>query len=477
MIELPESLDPYQVEAPLAHGGMAALWKAHHQSAPEHRVVLKMMLPHVARDEDCVAMFLREAALSARFSHPNIVSLLDVGVVAGQCFIELEYLAGRNLRQILRRALAARAQLPIPFALAAISDTADALAYIHDFSTSGGEPSGLVHRDVSPENVMVGFDGRARLLDFGVATLEHATRTRTGQIKGKLHYMAPEVFAGDGSGPARDVYAAGVTLYELLTGVRPFRGSDEAELMYAIAHRAPAPARDLRPDLSTEVEAMLLASLHRQPDARINAVELGERARSALAELEPDKTPSQVLTETVYRWFPAGDDEPEEAPTELRSIDIEPVYSEGRSQTSPLHQAGQRPGRPDVPPRVKRMREHPGENIRSVVSSRDIFLTGRHRLSEEARTSNIFARYTPPEEERRGSAPAESPPREPRPAEAGAQRDALWHFERGLEHRRRGRLDATLQEWELAAQLDPSNRTIATNVRLMKSKMKSKLRR
>ena len=503
---------PYLVEESIAGGGMASLWRAHVTGEPERPVVLKTMLPHVALERDCVAMFMREASLGALFSHDNIVPIHDVGVILGRHFIEMSYIEGRNLRQLLRRCLAGRERSPLPVAVAlgALCHACDALAYIHDFPGDGDMSAGLVHRDVSPENLMAGFDGKVRLLDFGVATSELSTWTQTGQIKGKLHYMGPEVFAGRSSESGRDVYAAGVTLYELLTGQRPFRADNEAELMYHIAHSPLRAPTSLRPELPPEVDDMVAAALERNPDRRCTAVELGDRVRAVLAALDA-RDPSEIVAEAMINWFPNQEATDEEDVTELTSDDIrgpapelapaaedrrsvfdvsDPVLpgldaSEGIATKSAFDGVSQRSMPSTFDSVSPPLRSPTRVNWVDPEPEKDIFTVSRRMRPIRETSTSVFTMYTRSGSGADASRPASNPfgaplepigePAPPSPSETPPvwrNKDALRHFERGLEYKRNGQLEATLGEWEVAARLEPSNRMIASNVRLMRQKLR-----
>jgi serine/threonine-protein kinase len=420
-------LGPYIVEARLAEGGMATLWRAR-IDGEAHPVVLKTMLPHLARHPEIAAMFAREASLSARLAHPNIVPVHDLGILRGRPFIEMPLVEGPNLRQLLRAHLRARRPFPAKLALAACADASDALAYLHDFSSEDGEPEGLVHRDVSPENLLLGVDGRTRLLDFGVATSEVATWTRVGQLKGKLHYMAPETFKGVSSGAGRDVFALGVSLYELVAGRRPFRAKTEAELMYAISEGQYPRLSDLRRDIPGALVELVHRALSPKPEARGSALRFGDDARAVLAELGVDD--------------PRG-----EAADLLATCDL----AEG------LTRAVDAGGEPSLPGETRSMPA-------AAESEDDIFTAHRRRASSAGGSpSALFAARRDP-----AAAPPAAAPRAARPMSLEASR----HFERGLEYKRRGLLRETLGEWEMAAQLDPDSRLIRTNLRRIREKLR-----
>lgn len=445
MLRSGDDLGPYRIEGQLAMGGMATLWRAHHQEDPGRAVVLKTMLPHLAQDRDCVTMFLREAELAARFDHPNIVAVHDVGVYDGLHYIEMELIEGHNLRHLLREAYRHGRFLPLEIVLSSLGDACDGLAHVHDFILDdiAGAPAGFVHRDISPENLVLGRDGITRLLDFGVATGDWAGATRAGQMKGKIHYMAPEVFRGRTTEPGRDVYAAGVTLYELLVGRRPFQGDNDGELMFQIANATPARPSSLRRGLPDTLDEIFERATHRDPHLRCDALTLGEGLRQVLLP----------RLRTEVRETVRGAIEELLAPSEMNGA---PEVVNGRRTASEL-----------VP-------------IPSLVPEpvQDIFTVSRPRPD----VSDVFSTYG--EASRRPSIrsprppPAPSPPPLPAvrpdegPSAATMSPDARRHFELGLTYRRQGRWDDALAEWELAARIQPDHRILEANLRLMRKKLR-----
>ena len=470
---------PYIVDQELGSGGMATVWRAHHQDDPDGTpVVLKTMLPHIAKQPQFVAMFVREAVLGAELSHPNLVEVFDVGMIDQQYFIEMEFVAGRTIRHVLRRAFKLRRALPVPFALAVMSDCCDALAYIHDYRDVAGRSLRLVHRDISPENLMISDAGVTKLLDFGIATAAQSMLTVAGERKGKMHYMPPEVFRSAPADTSRDIYAVGATLYELVAGRRPFTGKNDAELMFQIAEAPLLAARRVRPDLPVELDRLITSALARDPKDRcVDAAELGHGLRETLAQLDT-RAPSEIVADTLQRLFSGAiddDDDDQDEEITLATLDHDEIVL----VEAPA--AVKRGSEPDLFSQAPYVRSTVSEDVVS-----DIFTNSsasRRRFDET--TSSVFALYESTRRKDRGS---DAPVPELRVAkledvggatveEEGAEelnetrQHALVHFELGLEHKRSGRLTSALAEWELAAELDPDNRTIATNVRLLKRKM------
>jgi serine/threonine-protein kinase len=275
----PFQLGRYSLHAELAAGGMATVYLARLNGPVGfgRTVAIKRLHPHLARDPDFVAMFLDEARLAARIQHPNVVPTLDVVATDSELFIVLEYVRGESLGGLVRAARRSNTKIPIPVALAIVVDMLKGLHAAHEAVDEKGQPLHIVHRDVSPQNILVGSDGVARVLDFGVA--KAATRlqtTREGQLKGKIPYMAPEQLSGEVT-QRTDLYAAGVVLWEALTAKRLFTGETEAQVLNNVLSQAvPAPST-INPEVPAALDAIVLKALQRKPEDRwATARELAE---------------------------------------------------------------------------------------------------------------------------------------------------------------------------------------------------------
>jgi serine/threonine protein kinase len=264
----------YELVRRLARGGMAEIYLATERGLQglERQVALKRILPHMAESEDFVTMFMDEARIAARLAHPNIAHIYSFGEVDEVYYLAMEFVEGLTCAKLLK--LVAPKPMSIPIALRVVADVCSALHYAHEMRDSDGHPLGLVHRDVNPQNVMVSLNGVAKLLDFGVAraaTQSHATRV--GQVKGKIGYIAPEVFRGLPIDRRADVFAAGTMLFELLSGRKLFRREIEAATIHAILndHAPPLAGFEGTPE---EVDPII---------ARATAKEPGDRYPTALA--------------------------------------------------------------------------------------------------------------------------------------------------------------------------------------------------
>lgn len=271
----------YEILSLLGRGGMAEVFRARVISGPREgqEVALKRLLPALARDPQYIDQFTSEADLSRCLDHPNVVRVQEVGVVDEIYFIEMECVDGRDLGQILRRCHTRGIPLPLDFALYLGRTLLDALAYAHGATSAGGKPLEIVHCDVSPSNLFISRTGEIKLGDFGVAK-GRALDGRTGGFHGKPYYVSPEVIAGEVT-PEADLWAASVTLYELLTLERPFTGSTPDEVFNAIRRRKLRPPSALRPDVPPSVDAIIARAFAKDRADRFTT------AQAYVAALDP----------------------------------------------------------------------------------------------------------------------------------------------------------------------------------------------
>jgi serine/threonine protein kinase len=269
-------LGKYMLQRRLATGGMAEIWLAE-QRGPggfAKELVVKRILPHLANDAKFVEMFLDEARVAAQLTHPNIVQIYDLGEVAGSYFIAMEYIRGHDLELILNASLRAGGPLDPLAAARLIADACAGLDFAHNFADSRGRPMHLVHRDVSPQNILVSDQGQVKLVDFGVAKAATSThKTQTGAVKGKFAYMSPEQISGKPLDGRSDLFAMGIVLFELLTGRRPFGHDSELMAVTAILHHPPPDVRELNPDVPLELRDIVERALEKDPTRRWQTAE------------------------------------------------------------------------------------------------------------------------------------------------------------------------------------------------------------
>ncbi|WP_063641065.1 protein kinase domain-containing protein [Stigmatella aurantiaca] len=236
----------------------------------EKTLVLKRILPHLAEETSFVEMFLSEAKLAAQLTHPNIVQIFDFGEADGAYFLAMEYIDGPHLRALVKGARAQGRPLPPAICARIISLACEGLAFAHDFADpQTGEPMGLIHRDISPDNILMSRQGAVKVVDFGIAKAAgQSHRTQSGVIKGKLAYMPPEQIRAKTLDRRVDVYALGVVLYELLTTRKPFESTSDVGLMQAILFEQPVPAFQLRPELPESLLRILDRALTKEREQR-----------------------------------------------------------------------------------------------------------------------------------------------------------------------------------------------------------------
>jgi eukaryotic-like serine/threonine-protein kinase len=231
-------------------------------------VAIKRLHENFARDPQFVAMFVDEARLAARIQHPNVVDMLDVITTEGELFLVLAYIHGESLATLLRIARSLECRVPVGVLAGVIIGVLHGLHAAHEARSERGEPLGIVHRDVSPHNILVGGDGIPRLLDFGVAKAAgRMQESRSGEIKGKLAYMAPEQVRGDAD-RRTDVYSTSVILWEGLTGRRLFRGDNDAMLVYEVLEGKVEPPSRHAAGIPAELDALVLRGLATDPATR-----------------------------------------------------------------------------------------------------------------------------------------------------------------------------------------------------------------
>ena len=249
--------------AELGRGGMSEVYLAvvAGPAGFNKLVVIKLIKGELAEDPDFISMFLEEARLSARLSHPNVVQTNEVGEFGGRYFIAMEYLEGQPYSRILHR-LGRDRGLPLGMSLRILSDVLAGLQYAHDLADFDGTPLGVVHRDVTPHNVFVTYDGQVKVVDFGIAkAMNSSHETRTGMLKGKVGYMAPEQAKGERVDRRADIFSVGVMLWEAAVGRRLWKGLNEVQILHQLlSGEIPSP-RSMRPDISQPLEAIIMKSL------------------------------------------------------------------------------------------------------------------------------------------------------------------------------------------------------------------------
>ncbi|MEW5855738.1 MAG: serine/threonine-protein kinase, partial [Myxococcota bacterium] len=291
----------YELVRRIAQGGMAEVHLARFSGVEgfERWVVIKKMLPELAVRKDFVDMFLDEARLAARFSHPNIVQVYELGQHEGTYYMAMEYIDGPHLGALFAHSLRIKKPLPIPLCALVVARAAEGLHHAHELKDANGVPLQIVHRDVSPQNVLVSRQGDVKVMDFGVAkAITQGTVTRTGVVKGKVSYMAPEQCLADHVDRRTDVFALGIVLYELVTRRRLFRDKSDLVVMQKITQEDVPPPSTVNPRLPKELDDIIMQALQRDPAKRTpDALTLSDQLDSFLAS-----SPDPVSRSNLARW-------------------------------------------------------------------------------------------------------------------------------------------------------------------------------
>ena len=274
----PEKLSPgivlgrYELLLPIAQGGMATVWAARQKGSRglQKTVAIKTMLPALSDDPQFEQMFLDEASLASRIHHPNVAEILDVGEQDDVIYIVMEWVDGEALSVLTKTAKKNTVTFPQRIALRIVRQACGGLHAAHELRDENDQLIELVHRDVSPQNILVSYDGIVKMVDFGVAKAlgRAGGETTAGQLKGKVPYMSPEQALGKKIDRRTDVFAMGIVLYRLTTGLHPFLGETDIVTMKNIISRPVLPPRMKSPSFPAELERVLLTCLKKDPNER-----------------------------------------------------------------------------------------------------------------------------------------------------------------------------------------------------------------
>ena len=298
----PEVVGQYIVYELLGRGGMATVHRAETQGISGFRrpVALKRLLKHLTTDADLVKSFVHEARLASHLRHANCAQTYDLGKVDDTYFIAMEYVPGATLGQIIRQCNSASGLMPIPIALNIVMQILDGLDHAHNLcDETTGTPLGIIHRDVSPSNIIVSNTGIVKLIDFGIAKAESlgAARTQTGLIKGKFGYLAPEYTYGQLDSRA-DLFAVGVLAHEILTGRRLFEGKDNFDTILMLREAPIQPPSRWRPEVPRDLDDIVMTALMRDPALRWQSA---SAMRTALGNFARDAK-LEVTNPQVFEW-------------------------------------------------------------------------------------------------------------------------------------------------------------------------------
>ena len=285
------TLGRYELLLPIAQGGMAVVWAARMKGTRgfQKTVAVKSMLPALTDDAQFEEMFLAEAELASQIRHPHVCEILDLGEQEGILYIVMEWVDGEPMSAI-QKASRQKGGIPIGVATRICFHAAQGLHAAHELKKEGGDLVGLVHRDVSPQNILITYDGVVKIVDFGVAkatSQADQSHTQVGQVKGKVPFMSPEQALGKPVDRRTDVFALGIVLYQAVTGKHPFRGENDMATLHKICDPAPVPAPStINPKCTPALDAAILKALEKDVAKRFpNMLELARALEKALAEL------------------------------------------------------------------------------------------------------------------------------------------------------------------------------------------------
>jgi serine/threonine-protein kinase len=297
--QLPRQFGKYTLLRAIASGGMAKVYLAIQRAVAgfEKLVVIKRILPELSRDQAFVEMLLTEARTAATLNHPNVVQTFDVGEVEGTYYIAMEHINGEDIRSVVRAMKRSGVtEFPLEHTLSIILGVCSGLAYAHEKKDLEGNPLAIVHRDVSPQNVLITFTGDVKVVDFGIAKSTEAAvaeSTQAGQLKGKVPYMSPEQAAGKEIDHRSDIFAVGIMLFELTTGRRLFKAKSEFETLKLICEREYPRPSQIRPGYPPALEAVVMKALAKDPEERYQS------ARDMQADLEAFVRQERIAVSTV----------------------------------------------------------------------------------------------------------------------------------------------------------------------------------
>jgi len=285
---------PYRLLQRVAVGGMAEVFKAKRSGVEgfEKVVAVKRILPHLSDNKEFVDMFVDEAKMVAGLTHPNIVQIFDLGRIEKSYYIAMEYVQGRDLRSILRRARERAIRVPLDLCALIASRVCSALEYAHRKKDDRGQPMMTVHRDISPQNILISFEGDVKLTDFGIAkAASKATVTEAGALRGKLLYMSPEQAWGKPMDRRSDLFSLGIVFYEMVTDHKPFLGSSEVSILETVRECKVPPPSSLNREVPPALERVVMKALERDPERRYqDAAEMYRDLEAVMHEAPPPPT-------------------------------------------------------------------------------------------------------------------------------------------------------------------------------------------
>ncbi|HVO31866.1 MAG TPA: protein kinase [bacterium] len=432
----------YQLVEKIASGGMAEVFKAKYRTFGdiEKTVIVKRILPQYTNDDEFTKMFVDEARISMALQHVNLVHTFDFGQIDGAYYLAMEYVEGADLQSILRECHFRRIPIPMELSVLLVAEVLRGLDYAHRrVDPSTGKKMGIVHRDISPANIMISYAGNVKVMDFGIAKAKtKSSTTQIGTLKGKYSYMSPEQARGDDVDFRSDVFSCGIILYELVTGVRPFRGKAELEILERVKAAKYDPPRNVNPHIPARLAEIIDISLAADREKRFSETQLFcDRLNAVMSEFE-ERPDSAKLARFLRKVFA---EDGKKNRTDLSALVEKAVEQEAKEQSRSKSQEKARSGEksPDKPSRdsiapakertaTEQMDKASSPNVtqrlpaKSRVSSDDLASRERERDDRADRDRERAARArrdddVDPEEERSGEVPASEPDGDAAPIE------------------------------------------------------------
>jgi serine/threonine protein kinase len=309
MSEETQQLGRYELLRRIAVGGMGEIYLARAGGAGgfEKTLIIKKILPHLASDPQFVDKFLDEGRIIVNLSHGNIVPVFDMDEEDGEYYIAMEYVPGRDVRAVMKKLDEVDETLPADLACFVIAEVCEGLAYAHRQTDSDGHPLNIVHRDVSPSNVLLSTEGEVKLIDFGIARAAgRRSETVSGRVQGKVCYMSPEQATGEDVDARSDIFSAGTVLYEMMTGVRPFQGDTDLESLDLVRQCDYPPPSELADEVPTELDTVIERSMARHPDDRYDTADQMQADLVQILYGGGEAVTSRELAGFLSNLFPDG---------------------------------------------------------------------------------------------------------------------------------------------------------------------------
>jgi Tfp pilus assembly protein PilF len=416
----------YRLSSRIATGGMAEVYLGRRIEEDGTRgpaVAVKRLLPHMLSDRRIVQMFLNEARITSQIQHPNVVSILELGVEGSEPFIVMELLEGRSFAELRQEAAERGQHVPLGITLRILVDACRGLDAAHRAVDSEGRPLRIVHRDFTPDNIHVGVSGAVKVIDFGIARAESiGSGTEPGTLKGKFFYMSPEMIVGAPVDHRADIFAAGVMLYEQLCGRRPFTGPTTEAVLHRIAEGQLRPPTELDPSVPPALDRICLMALARDPNARFESLDTFTKAIAHVGGTAEVASPEQVAA-YVESLFPLDSDPKRQALRRARHAD-----PTGANAAAPARPSGRMATPPPAAPARPAPRAEPSAaeapRTSAPARKRGLVVAALGGLLVLGGGAALFLRQGPPPAERLAAAEATTDPHARRSTLKGLGKDA-----------------------------------------------------